>query len=387
MTIVDREYTALAYDTVTGRVLADVDLQSDPTWSARINDTGGWQITVELQDKAHRDVVRGLCVPWRTSVAILYGSTVCQAGPIISYQPSESEPEVQISGKGMWELFNHRLLFNAAWNPASKPITDSSADITLTGQLWGIARELVNHAITWNYRYGSNLPLDLPASIPGVGPNTLTWHGWEMSTPGQRLQELTQSDGGPDVLFQPYLTVTNGFRYIRHTLMIGTPYLQQRGVALNFNFGNSLVSMAVQGDGTSQANSVFVKGTGNEAGQQYGYSTSQVRVQNGWPALDMVDSNHTSVLVLATLNDFASADLKLYGSVPEQWEATVLADTDPQWGQYLPGHFANYSFQDHPWIPDGIYKQRILGVSDGGGQSGQRGTIKHQLQNYLLPVT
>jgi hypothetical protein len=76
----------------------------------------------------------------------------------------------------------------------------------------------------------------------------------------------------------------------------------------------------------------------------------------------------------------------LYGSVPEQWEATVLADADPRWGEYWPGHFANYSFKDHPWIPNGTYSSRILGVSDGGGQSAQRGTIKHQLQSYLRPL-
>ncbi|PKV95929.1 hypothetical protein ATK30_6862 [Amycolatopsis echigonensis] len=383
----ERAYTALAYDTVTGRFLADIDLQTDPTWSARINDTGGWQIVAELQDRAHRDVVRGWCVPWRTSVAILYGATVCQAGPIVGYAPSDSQPQVQISGKGIWEMFNHRLLFNAAWDPTAKPITDPSADFTVNGPLYKIARELVNNAMNWQHRAGGGLPIDLPAQVPDDYSNTRTWHGWEMATPGQRLQELTQVQNGPDVLFQPYLTVVNGFRTIRHQLLIGSPYLQQRGVPLNFNFGNTLVSMTVQGDGTSQANSAFVKGTGNEAGTLYGYATNNVRVQIGWPALDMVDSNHTSVLDPVALNAYAAGDLTLYGSVPEQWEAVVLADADPQWGQYLPGHFANYSFQDHPWIPDGTYSQRILGVSDGGGQSGQRATVKHQLQNYLLPLT
>jgi hypothetical protein len=45
---VERVYTALAYDTVTGRVLFELDLASEPEWSTRINDVGGWKIAVPL---------------------------------------------------------------------------------------------------------------------------------------------------------------------------------------------------------------------------------------------------------------------------------------------------------------------------------------------------
>lgn len=379
--MISREYTAVAYNTVTGRVMADIDFTIDPTWSTTINDPGGWQVTVPLRDPERTAAVRGWCVPWLVSVAILLGDTVCQAGPIVAYQPSDTDGSVQVSGKGLWEALNSRLLFNAVWDPSATRITDSSADLTLTGSLWRIARELVNHATNWQHRLGGNLPIDLPPVLPADNSNTRSWHGWEMSTPGQRLQELTQSDSGPDVLFQPYMTVVSGFRTIRHTMLVGTPYLQDLGVPLNFSYRRSLVSMTINGDGTKQANSAFVKGTGNEAGQMYGYATSAVQVAAGWPALDMVDTNHTSSLDQSTLDGWAMGDLALYGKVPEQWQATVLADADPVWGEYWPGHFANYSLKDHPWIPNGTYRTRILGAS-GGGSGTQRGTIKHQLQTF-----
>ncbi|MFJ1764049.1 hypothetical protein ACIOD2_27290 [Amycolatopsis sp. NPDC088138] len=380
MATVERAYTALAYDTVTGRVLFDLDLTKEPEWSARINDVGGWKITVPLHGSAQAAKVREWCAPWRFSVAIVRGrgvpsDTVCQAGPILPYAPDDDSPVHTVSGKGFWENLNHRLCHARAWNPATARITDSSADLTVTDSLPNIAINIAYHATSMLYRPGSALPLDFPILFP-TGTNTRTYHGYEMAMAGQRLQELTQVDGGPDVLFQPYLTVVDGLRYIRHRMLIGNPYLVQPGVPLLFDYRSNLVKLTIAGDGSDQANTAFVKGTGNEAGQLYGYSTDTTLVSAGWPMLDMVDSGHTSASEQSTLDSWATADVGLFNSQPEQWQATVLADAEPRLGSYLPGHFADYSVKDHHWLKNGKYSYRILGISNGP----ERDKVLHQLQ-------
>lgn len=380
MVVAERVYTALAYDTVTGRVLFELDLASEPDWSARINDVGGWKLTVPLEGGSKTAKVREWCVPWRFSVAIVRGrgvptDTVCQAGPIVAYAPDDSRPVHTVSGKGFWENLNHRILHNRSWNPATARITATSADLTINDSLPNIARSIVDHATSMTFRPGSALPVDLPTPT-AVGTNTRTFHGYEMAFVGTRLQELTQVDNGPDVLFQPYLTVVGGLRYIRHRMLIGNPYLTQPGVPLLFDYRSNLVKLTIAGDGSDQANTAFVKGTGNEAGQLYGYSNSTTYTSLGWPMLDMVDSGHTSTQEQPTLDGWAIADVALYNSQPEQWQATVLADAEPRWGSYLPGHFADYSVKNHHWLLPGKYSYRILGVSNAP----DRDKVLHQLQ-------
>ncbi|WP_336156634.1 hypothetical protein [Amycolatopsis sp. VC5-11] len=378
MATVEREYTALVYETVTGRVLYDLDLLAEPDWSALINDAGGWKVAVPLDGGPRTARVREWCVPDRHSVAVLRGDFVCQAGPITPYQPDSETTDFTVSGKGIWDILDRRVLHNAAWNPASgQRLTDPAADITINGSLPYIAREIVNHQINMSFIPGSNLPIDLPTISPGGG-NTRTYHGYDQAYGGARLRELTQVDQGPDMFFQPYLTTVGGQRYIRHRLLVGNPYLVQPGVDLRFFYRRTLTKLDIAGGVKPGAVRSFVKGAGNEAGQLYGTATADSLIAAGWPLTDDVDSSHADASVQSTLDSWATANVTLSSSQPEQWQATVLADADPQLGTYNPGHFATYSATDHHWLPDGNYRWRVIGISRTS--TTPRDRVDHQLQ-------
>lgn len=372
-------YSALAYDTRTGRVLYNVEMDSEPEWTTQINDPGSWKITVPLEGGASTARVREWAVPWHISIAIVRGQgiqtdAVCQAGPILPYSPDPKETRLTLGGKGFWELLNRRVLHNRSWSPTAL-ITDVSADVTFTDSLSNIAWKIVSECTNYQNRPGSDLPVDLPAAFGSDG-NTRTYHGYDIAFAGIRLQELTQVDKGPDVLFEPYISVTNGVRYIRHRMLVGNPYITQPGVPLTFDYGSNLVQLTIAGDGSNLANTAFVKGAGNEAGLVYGYATSTTLTDLGWPMLDMVDNNHSSEAIQATLKSWAAADVALYSNQPEQWTATVLADTDPRWGTYTPGSYVTYNVIDHHWLRNGMYNWRIIGVSNGP----ERDKIVHHLQ-------
>lgn len=373
---VEREYAAVVYHTTSGKVLYDLDLAAEPEWSSLINDAGGWKISVPIDGGPRTVKVREWCVPDRFSVAVLRGDLVCQAGPITPYAPGDTDTLFTVSGKGIWDILNRRVLHNAALLPTQR-LTDPAADLTLTGTLPYIAHEIVNHQINMSFIAGSNLPIDLPAISAG-GTGTRTYHGYDLAFGGVRLRELTQVDGGPDVLFQPYLTVSGGARYIRHRLLIGNPYLTQPGVPLRFDYRSTLTSLTIAGGTSPGAVRAFVKGTGNEAGQLYGSAVATNLISAGWPLTDVVDTNHTDALVQSTLDGWAAADVSLSAGQVEQWQATVLADADPRLDTYVPGHFVNYSVNSHHWLADGVYAWRLLGVSRAG--STLRDRVDHQLQ-------
>jgi len=376
----ERMYTAVAYLTKTGRVTHEIDLADAPSWDARLNEPGSWQVKAQTGHKPGATAaVREWATPMVYSVAILLGDTVCQAGPVTSYAPADDDTTVTVSGKGVWEALNRRILHNKNWNPASKRITDASANLVLTDSLWNIARTVVDHSTSWVNRAGAALPIDLPAADPTTGTEQRSYFGYDLVSAGQKLQELTQDDNGPDVYFQPYMTVSGGTRVIRHRMLIGMPTLMQPGVPLLFDFNSNLQTLSVTGDASTLATSAWAKGTGSQEGLMYGYATAQALLDAGYPAVDFVDSDHTSATNQDALNGWATADIALYGTAQlEQWKATVLADSAPVWGEYMPGHYANYAVQDHQWLEDGLYQLRILGVSYS--PQNPRGTVDHVIQ-------
>lgn len=376
------EYTAVAYQTTTGRVMYDIDLAADPTWSAALNGNNeGWQVSMPLTDRAAANKARECSERWYASVAVFWDGQGCQGGPVTQNPDMgfiNDMPVAVITGKGFWENLNQRTMHNKTWDPATG-ITSSTADLTITDSLPNIAREIVNQATSWTVRPGSALPVDLPTAVASDS-NTRTYHGYETASAGQRLQELTQVENGPDVLFQPYLTTIAGQRYVRHRMMIGAPYLSQAGQPPKWDLGSSMANLNVAGDSSPLITTSFVKGTGNEAGQLYGYATSTDLIGKGWPALDFVDSSHTSASVQSTLDSWARANVAQYARKLEQWKPVILLDDDPHWGTYMPGHFGSYVVNDHPWVPDGTYTSRILGVASAGTSIDDVPQIEHQIE-------
>ena len=389
-TLPDREYVALAYETTTGRVTREFPLAAEPTWDARLNDLGGGGVSCPLGNSDDWDQwLHEVARPYRYSIAVGLSGTptdspLLQAGPMTGYVPDEEPaqgqlPNISFTFKGFWQLLMRRLLHANTWNPATARITDSSADLVINDSLPNIAINIAYHATSMVNRAGSTLPIDFPVLFPTDG-NTRTYHGYDMISAGQRLQELTQVDGGPDVVFQPYLTTSGGYRVVRHRMLIGNPYLTQPGVPLRFDYRSNLVKVAVNGQGEDTSTTALVKGTGNENAQQYGYATDSSLTSQGWPLLDYVDSGHTSTLIQGSLDSWATADVALLGNLPEQWKATVLTEVDgaARLGTYIPGHFVQYNILDHHWIPDGLYTWRLLGLARTG--STQKGTVEHVIQ-------
>jgi hypothetical protein len=370
------------FDTTSGRVLgpAELPISAPPTWARLINTSSAGQVIMPLQSQgtawaADPRALRALMIPWRFSIAVLWGTYVCAAGPITSYPVDDSAGSVQVSFGSFWSLLNRRNLHSLAYNPDTTLITSATANVTFTGQLWDIAADIVRTAVGYTGRAGAALPVDVPADS-GAGTNTRTYNGYDLAAAGQRLTELTQVDGGPDVDFAPYLvSVPGSGRFIRYRMAVGQPYIQQAGGAVTFDYMSSIQALPFDADGSNVATTAWVKGAGNESAQLAGYASNSALVTNGWPILDYVDSAHSSTSDTALLNSYAVADLALYSKAVETWKPQVRADATSPLGSYDPGYFASYNVIGHPWIPSGLYSVRILGFGNGSDSN----TITHAL--------
>lgn len=372
------EYTVYVYSTTSGQILDELPTANQPQWSRQINDVGSGQISVVIGDAGvpNRPALRNYATSSRFSIAVCWGDFVCQAGPIYGYSVDDTKAVLTLRFSGLWWLFNRRLMVNPNWNPNAFPfgsnITSNTADQILSGTLPDIARQIIRNNTNMMYIAGSNLPIDIGSDVGGTS-NVRNYPGYDIVSAGQRLQELTQVIDGPDVDFSPYRDVANGA--IRHELRVGDPYLVQPGSPVVFDYGSSIQSIAVTDDGSNVATSAIVKGSGDQRGIQAAWSSSTALTDYGWPWTTYIDSSHNSTTTFTELQEYADADLAVYGHSVEQWDITVRANTDPRLGSYWPGTFGVYNVQGHPWIdhrPEG-YAVRILGLTQGS----QPGEVKH----------
>lgn len=375
--IPDVDYYALVYFTTTGQIIEEIPLASSPLWNQTIDADGSWTITTQIgpddgssgMTKAH---LREVTDTWRHSVAICWGDGsaedyVCQAGPLTARGlRSEQPPILQLGGVGFWPLLRKIMQLASDWDGTSLT-QDGGADTTYTSSLQGIASAILTNAIA-----RGTLPLDIPDAIDGT--NTRTYFGYDLTSAGQRLQELTQVEDGPDILLKPYRT-TDGF--VRHQALIGNPTLATSGRPLRFDYPGSVTSLVPTDDGTTQSITTYSKGSGVEYATLWAKSTTADAVDK-MPLLENADSSHSDVIDQTTLQAWADGTQALTEKPVATWAVSVRQnDPDYPFGSYDPGVTGAYNLADHCWLMDGEYNQRILGFQ----QSDTVGEFVHLLQD------
>jgi hypothetical protein len=339
----------------TGEVLAE--LPGDPDYTDTLNAAGTATASIPLDAVPAEVDLRAVTAPWRCFLAITRGRAVVWAGPIVTRRRQPGSDVVEIGATGLWSIFDRRVLARlGSWGYA-----DERADIVLTDlTLPSIAAEIVRTATN---RPGGELPLLLPASVAGT--NQRSYYGYELASAGQRLTQLVGVDGGPDLHFAPGWTPDSA--RIQWTARLGNPYLGQMGSEWVFDHGAGLVDWGSDEDAANMATTALVPGDGMEHGRLIGTATDTTLVDAGWPALDLVNSDHTDVKDAATLNAYARAYQNAYRSGIELDTAVVRADTDPQPGTYLLGDDAVFQPQPDRWNPTGPLRRRITQITRRSG--------------------
>jgi hypothetical protein len=385
-------YSVYVFETRTGRVVDRVPYVGVPRWSSGINQaSAGWSVTVPLRGHAQGagmdpETLDALADPWRFSWAITQGSQIWQAGPVVneSYQGGSTST---VSGGGLWKLLSDkRLLINPdRANVATVGGTD--ADIAFgTGTVSEIGspipaanRNLSLHTIAKRLvsiiegANGGNLPVVFPDDIAGTAVRT--YPGYDLASPGQRLQELAQVIDGPELEFTPEFVDPTSRQAVQWRMRIGNPRLGNLGFAHQWIAGRALCSASREIDGSNRVTRDFERGNGMNRDLIIGFHNVPVNaLDNADILLEEVGNDHASTTDVEVLNDWARSSTAANVDQTQTFGFRVRTAGDdghgnrtnsPHMAEVLNGDNGMFIVRDNPRIPDGTYAARIIGRQTG----------------------
>lgn len=365
------QWRAYVAETVTGMVVADVALSAVPQFERTLSDKGSWSVTLITDDTSNRGVdFHVYTLPAWYSWIVCYDDEAVQAGPVWTHGYKQSTRELAVAGSGMGGMFARRVLRNASADPARIALAES--DLTYTDlSLRGIMRALVAENLS---QTGYALPIDLPGSE--AGSNTRTYQGYDIAYVADRLGDLAAVENGPEWDFVPVLSSNGAF--VRWRMDIGTPLLGDQETTMTWDLGGALSEIDVDVNGANAPVSrAWVKGSGQEYATLVGYADDTTVTTGGFPGLDFVDTQHSSVELQATLDAYARQDLADLSAARETWSAAVRiegirsngVDVSPRLGTWALGDAPTIGVAGHPWIAPGSYRRRILAFANADAQN------------------
>lgn len=345
-------------DLLTGKRIQTLQVLSG-AWSEVLNGAGDISCTATLRDPVvARLGLRESAIPGKAFLAAVDGDTVLQAGPIWTHDWDSDSRRLTLTGLGMWSYFDHRVLLPVL---AGRLPSDPTTDTNLISSLQGIARFYVAQAQAWT---GGSVPVILPDEVAGT--NERNEAGANLAFVGERLKQLTQVQGGPDIMFTPrFNTARDGIEWV---MRIGTPDvpLLSSLQEVTFNVGlpeSSVSGLKVKVDGSRLGSQGFASGGRSSDEVLTTVSTDSTLTDAGFPLMDLVDSAHSTVEIVETLQGY-SDELVLRGRRPVQtWSFDHDVSRRPFLGSFNAGDFGRVKVTGDPYIEDGPYRLRILSRS------------------------
>lgn len=365
-----RDWTVYAVETVSGTVVAEIPFINTLQYSRKLNEPGGGSVYVPVggTGMSQRDIAQ-LAMPWRWSLAICYKGTIIQAGPVAGEgYTGSSGGYTQLSFAGMWKVFQRRVVLPTTSTWTSGNVTASDANTSLSGLTYGgIAQTLVQTQIN-----RGTLPITFTGN-PATGTRSITYNGYDLNICADMLINLTNVIGGCEIDFAPYWATPG--QVIKWQMRVSDTRLGQQGAPWVFDFPRGALQDADYGsDGSQMTFSEFARGSGSQGSLVVGSYTSTTLTSNGYPLLESVNGDHTSVTDPALLTSYAQAGVTTY-----QWpnvspavyvrvdgKATSGTQTgSPTLEQISVGDTGTFQFQNHRRIPDGTYTWRIVEMTQG----------------------
>lgn len=314
----------------------------------------------------------GLTRPARTAIYALRDGRPIYGGVVWTSDCDDGE-SVSLGSSDWWSYWDHRRVVPLLSN-AQPPVTEiANLDITFTQVDQNeIARQLV--AIAQSHT-GGDIGI-VPDVVDSGVLRDRTWHGYELADVGQALKQLSEVEGGPDILFGVAANLDSNGRPIRQ-MRIGNPHLGQLASPFVFEKGAAIQSYRWPSDGTRMVNRAYALGEGSERGAIIAAVENTDSTANGWPLLE-ADANYSTVTDPATLQAHAVADryagrlpvvlptLTVSGDGTDRFGRRVHAST----GEYSPGDDARVIIRDR-FFSEGIdVRMRLIDISMSPGDDG-----------------
>lgn len=365
------EWTYLLADLRTNAVTAEIPLAGARP-SKKVGAAGSLSGTWALSSKWDGGDPYTLTTPARTALYALRDGRPMWGGILWTRRYDSTTSKVDLGCADWWSYFDHRkVLPLLSPNPAVGDVAQLATTYAAVDQNT-IARNLVALAQTHT---GGNIGIQLDTTTSNT-PRDRTYYGYEMRDVGEALRQLSQVQGGPDVMFDVASNLDSVGRPVR-LLRLGTPTLGQMGSPFVFETGGNILSYTWPSDGSRMASRTYATGSGMETGQLIAVSEDTARYNDGWPLLEH-DTNYSTVSDPATLTGHAAGDQRAVRLPVVLPTLTVRGDgrnasgkvVGPAIGDYGPGDDARVVIKD-PFFRAGIdTTMRIVSIDIDPGEGG-----------------
>jgi hypothetical protein len=359
------QYRLYAADTRTGRIGWELPFESIQ-WNTPINAVGQLRASLVIEDALDqlasigsldpratlREVLTG---PYRISLVLAWGNAVVFAGPYLPGTIPGDTPKIDIGASELARIFDKRVL------------TDPSGSLSLGPTSPGdMVKQIIESATSqlpgseW-WRTGRELPITCsnPPSIQGSV--TRFFQGFDTVSATEAINSIVTQEDGPDFRLDPYLQTGRDGLYVAWELNIGNPHLGASSDPWVFDDSNSLISQDI--DAARMASMLFVPGSGQDDKKLMSWWVDNQLVDQGFPALEEVDTSQSSVADQTVLDSYASASLDRYLRPVDKWTVKTRADGEPGLGSYRVGDAMLLDIRRHPIIIPDVYTRRITEIS------------------------
>lgn len=366
-------YTYLAADLRGGQILDELPL-TGVSFGRELNGSGTFRGSLPLGDP---DIgvrnPRLVTQPAKTAIYVDRDGVLIWGGIIWTRRYDSGHQVLEIAGADFASYFDHRYVL-----PAVLPSKLASAVVGFDAiEQNEIARSLVNLA---QQATGGDIGIELPMSTSEIYRDR-HYHGYDLQSVGDALENLANVINGPDFLFDVYWGADN---QPHRRLVLGTPRLGQQGTERIFELGANVTSYSVDEDGAAMTTRDYATGAGEEEATPIAVAENPCAYDIGWPLLED-EEGYSTVETLGTLQEHADADLITTRLPLVHHEVTARADREPYVGTYAPGDDMRLIIPaGDPYYSDGLDQWlRILAYDCQPGDDAGRDEVKLTVSDTL----
>lgn len=299
-------------------------------------------------------------LPGKSFLAWEENGVILNAGPIWKASYALDSRALSLSAAGIRSYWQYRFVLPALAAGA----LPAGHDTNLSGvHLRTIAKRLVQQAQSWTR---GSVPIVFEADIPGDAVRN--YEGHELHIVDEKLQQISQVIGGPDIMFNPRYT-SAARTHIEWVMETGNPMIA-RATKQKWD-ASGLPNPSVRGasidrDATRLTTDNYQTGsTGEEGDSQYplmARASDNFLTDLGFPMIES-SSDRTSVINLPVLQDHADQAVIVGRDYLSTWKFDAKKDATPKIGEYGVGDFGAITTTNDPILGTKDHQVRVLEIT------------------------
>ena len=309
------------------------------TGGRRLNGGSQGTATFKLRDPSVAEVVtKQSLMPWERMLVAQWDGEAVYAGFITNVH--EAKGTITVKHKDLWKIWEKRHVLTVRGNG-----DQSAAPITWTNKTLAThANLVVNRGMTGSPTIRYQLPLIMDDVVDG--PDSRTWYGYKFTKVSDALTEIMESEGGPDVDFDPqWDNGTETFRWVMRAGALTQGEWEWDGTAPE----TEVKDLELETDAEELTNRYIGTGEGSERSLLVRNNDS---FTGGGPALETVQSFDTPDGGI--LQGWVNANLSVQDEYTQQISFKIPATGEIPIKDLLPGgtvrlQTTNLLFLDHGW--------------------------------------